>query len=147
VAQDDQEDEGGPLLHERIPSGGSVQEVRWSPSTDLGDFIKQATIEQTFRIVLIPQEGVSPQGNDGGTPAGNEQEEDYDEADPTKTVADGRDHQDVEIHSPAHKDNVRSNELSIKIMIPSFASRTIYLRKQLLHLTNEIQSMTELKKQ
>lgn len=112
-SQDSEEEEdaaGGPLLHERNPDGDDMQEVRWSTSTDLGDFIKQATLAKHFRIVLKP----SWEAVKGG--------------------------------SASLSQTAGEPELSLKIMIPSFDSRTRYLRKRLLYLTREIAQLTQKKK-
>jgi hypothetical protein len=147
----DEEAVGGPLLHERVEGGGDVQEVRWSPSTDLGDFIKQATVSQSFRIVIIPPEQRSATDR---APRRTEPEATNEGDDGTKSI-DGRDRRQhgedaVSAANPGTADKQRgqsdTGELSIKIMIPSFASRTVYLRKRLLSITKEIQQMTEQKK-
>ncbi len=151
---------GGPLLHERVPGGGAVQEVRWSPSTDLGDFIKQATISQSFRIMLIPAD------EDALRQPGEREKlakmSEYDETDSTASVgeADRHKHADepvskVPLPSAASGTDIQDatpqaapeGSLSIKIMIPSFSSRTVYLRKRLLYLTKEIKTQTDLKKE
>lgn len=106
--------EGGPILNDRNPQGEDLQEVRWSTSTDLGDFIKQSTLAQSFRIVVRPEEArgqtLGPQGVEGKGKA--------------------------EAGRP----------LTLKVKIPTFASRTVYLRRRLLKLTTEIAKMTDQKK-
>lgn len=120
------DDEGGPLLYERNPDGGELQEVRWSTSTDLGDFIKQATLAQHFRIVLKPSWETSVAATSSA-----EQSNASFETEASKAEA-------MEPREP---------ELSLKIMIPTFDSRTKFLRKRLLYLTREIAVITDKKKE
>jgi hypothetical protein len=115
--------EGGPLLYERNPEGDDMQEVRWSTSTDLGDFIKQATLAKHFRIVLKPSW-------DAGKGQSTSQAQQL--VTPTDAV---------------EADSAETPELSLKIMIPSFDSRTRFLRKRLLYLTREIAQLTQQKKE
>ncbi|ORY21895.1 hypothetical protein BCR39DRAFT_488112 [Naematelia encephala] len=93
-------DDGGPLLGERRKDKGRLQEVSWSTSTDLSDFIKQACSNERFKIIISP--------------------------DPDQVPEDG---------------------LILEVKIPSFASRTTYLRKRLLILTKDLDRMTKQKKQ
>lgn len=88
--------EGGPFLRERT-GDGRWQEVSWSQSTDLSDFIKQACLNEKFKITIEP----SSEGGEGVT---------------------------------------------LEVSIPSFASRTTYLRHRLLKLTRELDEMTKKKK-
>jgi hypothetical protein len=92
--------DGGPFLGERSKQAGRFQEVSWSLSTDLSDFIKQSCLNERFKIIIKPE----PQG----------------------------DRED--------------RELTLEVTIPSFASRTTYLRQRLLKLTKELDSMTKKKK-
>ncbi|GHJ88702.1 hypothetical protein NliqN6_5104 [Naganishia liquefaciens] len=110
TSEESEDNEGGPLLYERNPEGDDMQEVRWSTSTDLGDFIKQATLAKHFRIVLKPS-WASSKGD-----------------------------------TNPRSQSAAEPELSLKIMIPSFDSRTRYLRKRLLFLTREIAQLTQKKK-
>jgi len=93
--------EGGPLLSQRERGEGRFQEVAWSESTDLSDFIKQSTLDERFTIVISPE---------------------------------------IESSSDDRK-------IEIEIGIPTFASRTVYLRKRLLALTKDLDRMTKEKKQ
>jgi len=102
--------EGGPILNDRKPGGEELQEVRWSTSTDLGDFIKQSTLAQSFKIVVRPEDAV-----DGG--------------------------------QAMQATGSKKESLVLKVKIPTFASRTVYLRRRLLSLTKEIAKMTEQKKE
>ena len=116
-------EEGGPILNDRKPGGQDLQEVRWSTSTDLGDFIKQSTLAQSFKIVVRPEEVVHA---DTSTAMGKEGEA---------------------TRSPAQRQSSTSvSPLTLKVQIPTFASRTVYLRRRLLKLTTEIAKMTEQKK-
>lgn len=81
-------------MGEREKGRGRWQEVSWSQSTDLSDFIKQSCLNEQFKIVI--------------------------ERDGT--------------------------ERTIKVVIPSFASRTTYLRERLLKLTKELERVTKQKK-
>ena len=104
--------EGGPILNDRKPGGEELQEVRWSTSTDLGDFIKQSTLAQSFKIVVRPEDGEGANDAQGMQAKGSKKE-----------------------------------SLVLKVKIPTFASRTVYLRRRLLSLTKEIAKMTEQKKE
>lgn len=94
--EDGDRQEGGPFLHERTKGDGRWQEVSWSQSTDLSDFIKQSCLNERFTINIAPKEG---------------------------------------------------REMKLEVTIPSFESRTRYLRKRLLGLTEELGTMTKQKKQ
>jgi hypothetical protein len=120
------DDEGGPLLYERNPDGGELQEVRWSTSTDLGDFIKQATLAQHFRVVLKPS---------------------WETIKGHSTSADTANRQPAAREPKVETQEPQEPELSLKIMIPTFDSRTKFLRKRLLYLTREIAVITDKKKQ
>lgn len=96
--------EGGPFLHERQGGKGRWQEVSWSQSTDLSDFIKQSCLNEKFKI-LIQRQPVGRSGHNRG-----------------------------------------NNELVLEVVIPSFDSRTKYLRKRLLSLTKDLDEMTRQKK-
>lgn len=103
-AEQEEQDDGGPMLFEREKDGDNLQEVRWSLSTDLGDFIKQSTLAQSFKIIILPDESA---------------------------------HQ-------AHQASLVP--LVLKITIPTFANRTVYLRHRLLRVTKEIAQLTDQKK-
>lgn len=103
--------EGGPYLGERQKGQGRWQEVSWSQSTDLSDFIKQSCLNERFKIVIRPD------GQGGGEKAGS----------------DGNEMQG-------------QDEVVIPVVIPSFASRTEYLRKRLLQITKELDVVTRKKK-
>lgn len=124
--------EGGPLLYERNPEGDDMQEVRWSTSTDLGDFIKQATLAKHFRIVLKPSwDATKGQSNSQAQQL----------VTPTDAVK-------ADCETPGSRSEpTETPELSLKIMIPSFDSRTRFLRKRLLYLTREIAQLTQQKKE
>lgn len=113
--EDQDDDQDGPMLREELEesndgaaAGDSVREVRWSTSTDLGDFVKQSTLGQSFRIVIRPEAS----GENASTTC-----------------------------SPSDL-----APLSIQVLIPSFASRTAYLRRRLLKLTRAIAQSTADKK-
>nr|XP_031859180.1 uncharacterized protein CI109_005376 [Kwoniella shandongensis]KAA5526252.1 hypothetical protein CI109_005376 [Kwoniella shandongensis] len=91
--------EGGPHLTERKSEDGRWQEVSWSQSTDLSDFIKQSCLNERFKIVISPES------------------------------------------------DKKQEELELQVVIPSFASRTAYIRKRLMTLTKELDRMTKQKKQ
>lgn len=111
-------EEGGPILNDRNPNGAELQEVRWSTSTDLGDFIKQSTLAQEFKIVVRPEESSTAS---------------------TSTSVSGT-------GSAGSTTMPSLSPLTLKVKIPTFASRTVYLRRRLLKLTTEIAKMTEQKK-
>lgn len=90
--------EGGPHLGERRKSEGRWQEVSWSQSTDLSDFIKQSCLNERFKIVIAPSSADNP-------------------------------------------------EVTLEVVIPSFASRTTHLRGRLVKLTKELDGLTKKKKQ
>lgn len=92
--------EGGPYLKERESGQGRWQEVSWSQSTDLSDFIKQSCLNERFKILIQPRDNAS-----------------------------GKD-----------------KEVLLEVVIPSFESRTRYLRKRLLSLTKDLDDMTKKKK-
>jgi hypothetical protein len=93
--------EGGPYLNERSSGEGRWQEVSWSTSTDLSDFIKQSCLNERFKIRIQPQS----KGEDSAL-----------------------------------------KPMTLEVVIPSFESRTRYLRKRLLGLTKELDEMTKKKK-
>jgi hypothetical protein len=99
-------DEGGPYLGERQKGKGRWQEVSWSQSTDLSDFIKQSCLNERFKVVIKPEAKGGDALNKGGEDA--------------QTV--------------------------IQVVIPSFASRTSYLRNRLLKLTRQLEKVTKQKK-
>ncbi|KIR55863.1 hypothetical protein I315_01745 [Cryptococcus gattii Ru294] len=101
-------DEGGPFLTERKGEGGRWQEVAWSQSTDLSDFIKQSCLNEKFKIVISPE-----RDRDGAQLKGKE----------------------AELH-----------ELVLQVLIPSFASRTHYIRKRLLSLTKDLDKLNKEKR-
>ncbi|OXG24573.1 hypothetical protein C366_00102 [Cryptococcus neoformans Tu401-1] len=101
-------DEGGPLLTERKGEGGRWQEVAWSQSTDLSDFIKQSCLNEKFKIVISPE-----RDRDGAQLKGKETE---------------------------------LRELVLQVIIPSFASRTHYIRKRLLSLTKDLDTLNKEKR-
>jgi hypothetical protein len=104
-----QRQEGGPHLGERSKSKGRYQQVSWSQSTDLADFVKQSCLNESFKIVITPR-----------TIAGEE----------IKSVQEGGEKMGMEL----------------EVIIPSFASRTTYLRRRLLELTKALGEMTDKKK-
>lgn len=124
--------EGGPFLAERKRSRGRFQEVSWSQATDLADFVKQSCLNEKFKIVITPR---------------SIQEE-----------------HDARIQQHQERSNSNSNPIShsstssdvggaegkpgmaLEVLIPSFASRTTYLRKRLLELTKSLDTMTKQKK-
>ena len=93
--EDGARQEGGPHLDERTQGDGRWQEVSWSQSTDLSDFIKQSCINERFTIKIAQNDG---------------------------------------------------KVMKLEVTIPSFESRTRYLRKRLLALTEELGTMTKQKK-
>ncbi|ODN79718.1 hypothetical protein L202_03640 [Cryptococcus amylolentus CBS 6039] len=102
-------DDGGPFLRERKSDAGRWQEVSWSQSTDLSDFIKQACLNEKFKIVITPTrywDGSELEEGQRGLP-----------------------------------------DVVLQVTIPSFASRTIYIRKRLLSLTKELDKLTKQKKE
>lgn len=100
-------DEGGPYLGERQKGKGRWQEVSWSQSTDLSDFIKQSCLNERFKIVIRPE---------------------------------SKDAEELQGKS------MKDAETVIQVVIPSFASRTSYLRDRLLRLTKELERVTKQKK-
>ncbi|OCF36978.1 hypothetical protein I316_01576 [Kwoniella heveanensis BCC8398] len=105
--------EGGPYLHERSEEDGRWQEVSWSQSTDLSDFIKQSCLNERFKIVISPTSEAARaslkkerSGIEGG----------------------------------------QQGDLVLEVIIPSFASRTHYIRRRLVTLTKELDKMTKQKK-
>ncbi|WVQ72759.1 hypothetical protein IAR50_002319 [Cryptococcus sp. DSM 104548] len=102
-------DDGGPFLRERKSDAGRWQEVSWSQSTDLSDFIKQACLNERFKIVISPTrywDGSELEQGQKGLP-----------------------------------------DVVLQVTIPSFASRTIYIRKRLLGLSKELDKLTRQKKE
>jgi hypothetical protein len=108
-SQSSNRQEGGPHLGERSKSKGRYQQVSWSQSTDLADFVKQSCLNESFKIVITPR-----------TIAGEE----------IKSVQEGGEKMGMEL----------------EVIIPSFASRTTYLRRRLLELTKALGEMTDKKK-
>ncbi|WVW83634.1 hypothetical protein I302_105655 [Kwoniella bestiolae CBS 10118] len=102
--------EGGPYLNQRESDGDKFQEVSWSQSTDLSDFIKQSCLNEQFKIVISPENNGTDQ-----------------------------------VLKEKRNDN-GNKELTLEVIIPSFASRTHYIRRRLLRLTKELDRMTKQKK-
>ncbi|KAL7421517.1 hypothetical protein Q5752_003286 [Cryptotrichosporon argae] len=112
AANDDGREEGGPLLSERKDTHGRWQEVSWSQSTDLSDFVKQSCTSEHFRIVIRPESAAAATGPRSDAPCNDK----------------------------------HADELVLTVSIPTFASRTVYLRKRLVALTHELDTMTRMKK-
>lgn len=104
--------EGGPFLGERSSRDGKWQEVSWSSSTDLSDFIKQSCLNERFKINIKPESPAEGKGGEEGRAA----------------------------------TEVEKEGLTMEVVIPSFASRTTYLRARLLKLTKELDQTTKQKK-
>ncbi|WVF71711.1 hypothetical protein IAT40_006519 [Kwoniella sp. CBS 6097] len=100
--------EGGPYLHERSEEEGRWQEVSWSQSTDLSDFIKQSCLNERFKIVISPTS--------------------------------------EEARASLRQEGNTEGDLVMEVIIPSFASRTHYIRRRLVTLTKELDKMTKQKK-
>ncbi|WVQ99190.1 hypothetical protein IAU59_006322 [Kwoniella sp. CBS 9459] len=100
--------EGGPYLQERSEEDGRWQEVSWSQSTDLSDFIKQSCLNERFKIVISPTS--------------------------------------EDVRAALKKDGNEGGDMVMEVIIPSFASRTHYIRRRLVTLTRELDKMTKQKK-
>ena len=113
--------EGGPFLTERKRSRGRFQEVSWSQATDLADFVKQSCLNEKFKIVITP-----------------------------RTIQEEHDAkvQQRQDQNSNGREGTREDKpgMAIEVLIPSFASRTTYLRKRLLQLTKSLDTMTKQKK-
>jgi hypothetical protein len=120
--------EGGPFLEERSRNAGRFQEVSWSPSTDLSDFIKQSCLDERFKIV-IKTEAPSRHGNEAVSRS---------LANPDRGARANGEAKDG--HGPG------PTGLILEVAIPSFASRTTFLRRRLLDLTKKLDTMTQQKK-
>ena len=121
---DEGRQEGGPYLGERS-GDGRWQEVSWSQSTDLSDFIKQSCLNEKFKIVIAPEGEGEGEG---------------------ETVKEPRE-SEVASRSKDSRDKASGNEtMTLEVVIPSFASRTTYLRARLLKLTKELDQLTKNKK-
>ncbi|WRT66118.1 uncharacterized protein IL334_003071 [Kwoniella shivajii] len=118
-----EQQEGGPFLEERKANKGRWQEVSWSQSTDLSDFIKQSCLNERFKIVISPFNEPNESSISSGSSSG-----DNSDANVTKKISSDK------------------QELTIEVMIPSFASRTHYIRRRLMTLTKELDRMTKQKK-
>jgi hypothetical protein len=127
--------QGGPMLSERTAGEGELQEVRWSTSTDLGDFIKQSTLSQSFKI-LVRSDEVSTTAN---TPTSSSSTSASSSPQSSGTAVKGEEGAKTE-------ETKQNPPLILKVQIPSFASRTIYLRKRLLNLTKDIAKVNDEKK-
>lgn len=119
--------DGGPFLGERQRSRGRFQEVSWSQATDLADFVKQSCLNEKFKIVITPrsiQEQADEEAAAAAAPEGSS-------------------------GSSAASEGGAPNKpgMVLEVLIPSFASRTTYLRKRLLGLTKSLDTMTKQKKQ
>ncbi|WWC70428.1 uncharacterized protein I206_104379 [Kwoniella pini CBS 10737] len=108
--QKEKRQEGGPFLNERNKEKGRFQEVSWSQSTDLSDFVKQSCLNEKFKIVITPT---------------------LDENENSSTI---------------NQSKQKNEELILEVIIPSFASRTHYIRRRLMSLTKELDKMTKQKK-
>lgn len=120
--------EGGPFLEERSRNAGRFQEVSWSPSTDLSDFIKQSCLDERFKIVIKPE------------PAPSYDNEAVSRSPPNADRAPRASGETKESHGPG------PSGLILEVAIPSFASRTTFLRRRLLDLTKKLDTMTKQKK-
>lgn len=116
VETESERQDGGPHLGERERERGRFQEVSWSQATDLADFVKQSCLNEKFKIVITPR---------------IIQEE-----------ADARAHREEEGAGRVEE----KPGMALDVLIPSFASRTTYLRKRLLELTKTLDTMTKQKK-
>ncbi|WVO16424.1 hypothetical protein L204_104100 [Cryptococcus depauperatus] len=105
-------DEGGPYLRER-KGDGRWQEVTWSQSTDLSDFIKQSCLNEKFKIVITPPKSTGS----------------------SKSL------------ERSDRLELEPDEITLEVIIPSFASRTHYIRKRLLTLTRDLDRLTRQKKE
>ncbi|OCF57148.1 hypothetical protein L486_04603 [Kwoniella mangroviensis CBS 10435] len=113
-----EEQEGGPYLDQRQSDGDKFQEVSWSQSTDLSDFIKQSCLNEKFKIVISPASSHSSNDNESNNP----------------------------VERKSKEEGQRQGELVLEVIIPSFSSRTHYIRRRLLSLTKELDRMTKQKK-
>ncbi|KAK6910368.1 hypothetical protein I203_104400 [Kwoniella mangroviensis CBS 8507] len=110
--------EGGPYLDQRQSDGHKFQEVSWSQSTDLSDFIKQSCLNEKFKIVISPASSHSSNDNKSNNP----------------------------VERKSKEEGQRQGDLVLEVIIPSFSSRTHYIRRRLLSLTKELDRMTKQKK-
>ncbi|KAJ1299651.1 hypothetical protein OPQ81_011393 [Rhizoctonia solani] len=85
------------ISFESIPHEPATPVVRWSDSTDIGDFVKEAAQNREFAITISPE--------------------------PTKS----------------------DGETRIHILVPSFRSRTRFLRQRLKNISNELSKLEEVK--
>jgi hypothetical protein len=98
-------------------------EVEWSDSTDVGDFIKSAVAEEHFTIVLTPLNGTDSQPDDTQPSA-------------LTSKAPKNPHPDSPIE---HKERI------ITVRVPSFRDRTQFLRRRLRAIGLELRQMEQLK--
>ncbi|WWC93919.1 hypothetical protein V866_000756 [Kwoniella sp. B9012] len=110
--------DGGPYLDQRESDGDKFQEVSWSQSTDLSDFIKQSCLNEKFKIVISPASSHSSNDNESNNP----------------------------VERKSKEEGQGQGELVLEVIIPSFSSRTHYIRRRLLSLTKELDRMTKQKK-
>lgn len=120
-------EEGGPFLNERKKEEGRYQEVSWSQSTDLSDFIKQSCLNEKFKIVITPEVLNSP--------------------DESSERASGSQGKTKGAQGEKQVKQREEKDITIEVKIPSFASRTTYLRERLLRLTKELNKTTKKKKE
>ncbi|RSH80728.1 hypothetical protein EHS25_007064 [Saitozyma podzolica] len=120
--------EGGPFLEERSRNAGRFQEVSWSPSTDLSDVIKQSCLDERFKIVIKPE--LAP----------GDETEAVSSSPPNPNRGPRASGEGKEGHGPGPAG------LILEAAIPSFASRTTFLRRRLLDLTKKLDTMTKQKK-
>lgn len=118
--------DGGPFLGERQRSRGRFQEVSWSQATDLADFVKQSCLNEKFKIVITPR-SIQEQADERAAAAAE---------------SSGQSGGTTEGGATPNKPG-----MVLEVLIPSFASRTTYLRKRLLGLTKSLDTMTKQKKQ
>lgn len=135
--------EGGPHLGERKRSHGRFQEVSWSQATDLADFVKQSCLNEKFKIVITPKIIQDEADARAATASASER-------DPLNSDSERKSSGSANV--TAEQEQEQANEVqrpgvALEVLIPSFASRTTYLRKRLLELTKSLNTMTQQKKQ
>jgi hypothetical protein len=97
------------ISFQSIPHGSSSKEVRWSDSTDIGDFVKEAAQDREFAISISK----SPKSES------------------TSQAASAPEDSETRIH----------------VLVPSFKTRTRFLRQRLRHVSEELSRLEEVKRE
>lgn len=107
---------------------------QWAQSTELGDFVQEAAKDRKF-VIAIQQSPPQPQPQRQATTTTNSSGD-------VSTAATNKGEEDVAESSSNDK---TQGPVLIKIRVPSFEERTLFLRRRLVDVTREMQSLLDIK--